>query len=99
MQDDSNDREMGSRFDERNEEKSRGITFEDFFVQVEFYNYLLVEAYAYYLSKGFKNLEVNDIVLNPHLLALIREKAHLEPSFTQQLLQLIYDTQTYPSLS
>jgi hypothetical protein len=90
---------MSSRLEDRNDAQAGGIKLEEFFVQSEFYHFLLVEAFSYYLTKGFKNLEINHITLNPHLLSLLREKAQQEPSFCQHLLQLVYDTQTYPSLS
>jgi hypothetical protein len=72
LQDDHEDRDVTSRLEDKNDNQTGGIKFEEFFVQNEFYRFLLVEAFAYYLSKGFKNLQLKDLVLDPPLLSLLR---------------------------
>jgi hypothetical protein len=74
VQDDHEDRDvtLTSRLEGPNDNQTGGIKFEEFFVQNEFYRFLLVEAFAYYLSKGFKNLPLKDLLLDPPLLSLLR---------------------------
>ena len=64
------------------------------FLHNQYFNYFLVEAYCYYLEKGYKNMRMNKLYLDQELMQLIKEHYNVQRTHSR-LLDVVYQTRKY----
>ena len=60
----------------------------------QYFNFFLIEAYSFYLEKGYKNMRMNKLYADKELLNLIKEHYIVERTHSK-LLDVVYQTRRY----